>query len=373
MAHSDADHGPDHGHSHGHDHDHSHGHSHGPGHSHVPKVGAGNERKVLLAFLITFTFMVVEVAGGLISGSLALIADAGHMLTDAAALALSYGAFRFGRRAADRKRTFGYLRFEVIAGLINALALFAILIWISYEAFERFRSPSEILAGPMLLVAIIGLVVNLGVFWILSRGDSEHVNIKGALLHVLGDLLGSVAAIVAAIIIYFTGWTPIDPILSVLVCLLILRSAWSLLRNSLHILLEGAPENAAPEELERHLLQAVPELAGVRHVHVWLITSGKPLATLHVRPRDGADPRLLVQRVENELREKFGIDHATIAIDWPDMAADDCRLQAGDGAHADHDHAEHQHGVHDHAGKDQAGKNHAGRDQAGKDQGGHGH
>lgn len=205
MAHSDADHGPDHGHSHSHDHGHSHGHSHGPGHSHVPKVGVGNERKVLLAFLITFTFMVVEVAGGLISGSLALIADAGHMLTDAAALALSYGAFRFGRRAADRKRTFGYLRFEVIAGLINALALFAILIWISYEAFERFRSPSEILAGPMLIVAIIGLMVNLGVFWILSRGDSEHVNIKGALLHVLGDLLGSVAAIVAAIIIYFTG------------------------------------------------------------------------------------------------------------------------------------------------------------------------
>lgn len=216
----------------------SHDHA---GHDHTPKVTADNEMKTLIAFTITFAFMIVEVVGGFMSGSLALIADAGHMLTDAGALALAYFAFRFGRRAADEKRTFGYLRFEVIAGLINAVALFAILIWIAYEAFNRFRNPGEVLAGPMLIVATIGLLVNMLVFWILTRGgDTEHVNIKGAVLHVLGDLLGSVGTIVAAIVIYYTGWTPIDPILSVFVCLLILRSAWALLRNSLHVLLEGA-------------------------------------------------------------------------------------------------------------------------------------
>lgn len=326
-------------------------HSHA-GHDHAPKITADNERKVLIAFLITFTFMVVEVIGGLMSGSLALIADAGHMLTDAGALALSYAAFRFGRRAADERRTFGYLRFEVIAGLINAMALFAILIWIAIEAFERFRNPGEVLAGPMFIVATIGLLVNIAVFWILTRGDSDHVNIKGAVLHVLGDLLGSVAAITAAIVIYYTGWTPIDPILSIFVCLLILRSAWALLRNSMHILLEGAPENANPEEIEQHLLKTIANLAGVRHVHVWMITSGKALATLHVRPKEGSDPRLLVERVEAELVKKFDIEHATIAIDWPDTAPDDCcigtnRTDAHDHDHGDHDHT--GHGDHDHA------------------------
>jgi cobalt-zinc-cadmium efflux system protein len=332
---------------------HSHG-AHDHSHDHTPKITADNERKVLIAFLITFTFMIVEVIGGVLSGSLALIADAGHMLTDAGALALAYAAFRFGKRAADERRTFGYLRFEVIAGLINAIALFAILIWIAVEAFERFRNPGEVLAGPMLIVATIGLLINIGVFWILTRGDKDHVNIKGAILHVLGDLLGSVAAISAAIIIYYTGWTPIDPILSIFVCLLILRSAWALLRNSLHILLEGAPENAAPEEIEQHLMKTIPGLAGVRHVHVWMITSGKALATLHVKPREGSDPRLLVKAVEAELVRKFEIEHSTIAIDFAETG-DDCSLGSDsslDHAHADHDHTghgDHEHTAHDHS------------------------
>ncbi|EJN03147.1 cation diffusion facilitator family transporter [Phyllobacterium sp. YR531] len=334
-------------------------HSHGDhAHDHAPKITADNQRKVLIAFLITFTFMIVEVIGGVLSGSLALIADAGHMLTDAGALALSYAAFRFGKRAADERRTFGYLRFEVIAGLINAIALFAILVWIAIEAFERFRNPGEVLAGPMFIVATIGLLINIGVFWILTRGDKDHVNIKGAILHVLGDLLGSVAAISAAIVIYYTGWTPIDPILSVLVCLLILRSAWALLRNSLHILLEGAPENAAPEEIEQHLMKTIPNLAGVRHVHVWMITSGKALATLHVRPKDGADPRLLVKAVEAELVKKFEIEHSTIAIDFADSVVDCC---LGTETSDEHDHAEHDHtghGDHEHAAHDHSHEGH---------------
>ena len=247
MAHSHAEHG--------HDHDHDH--------SHTPTITSDNERKVLLSFGLIFTFMVVEVVGGLLSGSLALLADAGHMMTDAAALALAYAAFRFGQRAADSKRTFGYLRFEVVAGFVNAVTLFAIVGWIVYEAWERFQEPQPILAGPMFGVAVAGLLVNILVFWILTRGDS---------------------AVGAAIVIYLTGWTPIDPILSVLVSLLVLRSAWKLAARSLHILLEGAPDGAAPEKIERHLLEHVPGVAAVGHIHVWSITSGRTLATMHVRP-----------------------------------------------------------------------------------------
>lgn len=301
-----------------------HSHEHGHDHSHTPAVTHANERKVLLAFVITFTYMLVEVAGGLLSGSLALLADAGHMLTDAAALALSYAAFRFGRRHADPKRTFGYLRFEVIAGFINALTLFAIVIWIGYEAWQRFRQPHVLLAGPMLIVAAIGLLVNIVVFWILTRGDSEHVNIKGAALHVLGDLLGSIGAIVAALVIYATGWTPIDPLLSLLVSLLILRSAWALLKKSLHILLEGAPSNAAPQAIEQYLKAKVPGVADIHHVHVWMITSGRTLATLHVRAATGADVRTVVRQVEHELRTHFNVEHATVAIDWDDEEGASC-------------------------------------------------
>ena len=314
-----------------HDH-HSHDHH---DHAHAPTVTGDNERKVLVAFFVIFAFMIVEAVGGVLSGSLALLADAGHMLTDAAALALAYGAFRLGRRAADARRTFGYARFEVIAGFVNAVTLFAIVVWIVYEAYGRFRHPVEILSGPMLAVAVVGLLVNVFVLWFLTRGDTEHVNIKGAALHVMGDLLGSVGAIAAALVIRFTGWTPIDPILSVLVSVLILRSAWNLLSRSLHILLEGAPDNATPREIERHLLTAVPGVAAVSHIHVWLITSGRALATLHVRPEAGADARAVVRAVERALEERFAIGHATVAIDWADEAGEDgCSLSH------DHDHDE---------------------------------
>ena len=308
MSHSHAAH--DH-----HDHDHDH--------AHVPTVSGDNERKVLVAFFVIFAFMIVEAVGGILSGSLALLADAGHMLTDAAALALAYAAFRFGRRAADARRTFGYARFEVIAGFVNAITLFAIVVWIVYEAVERFRQPVEILSGPMLAVAVAGLLVNVFVLWFLTRGDTEHVNIKGAVLHVVGDLLGSVGAIAAALVIAFTGWTPIDPILSVLVAALILRSAWALLAKSVHILLEGAPDNASAQDIERHLMRSVDGLAGVSHIHVWLISSGRALATLHVLPAAGADARAVVRAVERELEARFAIEHATVAIDWADDRADD--------------------------------------------------
>lgn len=295
---------------------HSHHHSDSHDHSHTPTLTQSNERKVLLSFVLIFTFMLVEVVGGLLSGSLALLADAGHMLTDAGALALAYAAFRIGRRGADNKRTFGYLRFEVIAGFLNALTLFAIVIWIVYEAWQRFQAPHVVLAGPMLAVAVVGLLVNMLVLWILTRGETEHVNIKGAILHVMGDLLGSVGAICAAIVIYYTGWTPIDPLLSVFVSLIILRSAWKLLMKSLHILLEGAPEHATPELIEQHLMNTVPGLLHVGHIHVWLITSGQIMATLHIALANEADAPEVTQAVQKALKKQFAIEHATVAIDW---------------------------------------------------------
>lgn len=314
----------------------AHSHDHAHSHSHTPAISHRNEHRVLLSLGIIFTFMLVEVVGGVVSGSLALLADAAHMLADAGALALAYAAFRLGRRRPDTQRTFGYMRFEVLAGFINAITLIAIVFWIGYEAWQRFSQPHLVLAAPMFWVALIGLVANIVVFRILAQADTSHVNIKGALLHVIGDLLGSVGAIMAAVVIYLTGWTPIDPILSVVVALLILRSAWSLLKNSLHILLEGAPHNATPDRIKDHLLAVIPDLTDVSHVHVWSITSGRTLATLHVQLADETRAHHVISQVEHQLKSMFDIEHATIAIDWHDEPQH-CSLTS---AHA-HTHAHH--------------------------------
>ncbi|MEO8651317.1 MAG: cation diffusion facilitator family transporter [Hyphomicrobiaceae bacterium] len=329
-------HDHDHAHGDGGAHDHGHDHGHGHDHSHTPAVTANNERTVLLALVLTAGFMVAEVIGGLLSGSLALIADAGHMLTDAASLGLAWAGFYFGKRASSATKTFGYMRLEVLAGFVNAVTLFALVAWIAWEAIQRLLTPTPVLAGPMLVVAVLGLAVNIAVFLILRRADTEHVNIKGAMLHVMGDLLGSVAAIVAAIAIYFTGWTPIDPILSVLILLLILRSAWALLKNSLHILLEGAPANVDIEKLRAHLVAQVEGVTMVDHVHVWSITSGMPSATLEAGIAPGADPRAVTQAIKCELSETFGIGHSTVEIIWGDSEA--CPLEPSPKAVGGHSH-----------------------------------
>ena len=199
------------------------GHDHGHGHAH--NAHAGNERKIAFAAGLTGLFMLAEVVGGVVSGSLARIADAGHMLTDFASLILAWFAFRIARRPADWKRTYGFDRFSVLAAFVNGLSLFAIAAWIVYEAIRRLQQPGEILGGLMLWVAVAGLVINILAFVILTRGASDNLNVRAAALHVAGDLFGSVAAIVAALGIIFTGWTPIDPILSMLVVLIILRAA----------------------------------------------------------------------------------------------------------------------------------------------------
>lgn len=320
------------GHAHGGGHDH-HGHDHHGHHHHAPTVSQGNERAVLMGFVLTFGFMIAEAVGGILSGSLALVADAGHMLTDSAALALAWAGFYFGRRQSDQRRTFGYMRFEILAGFVNAVALILLVVWVAYEAAMRLITPDEVLAGPMLVIAVIGLLVNVGVFFMLRQGDQEHVNIRGALLHVIGDLLGSVAAIVAAVAIYFTGWTPIDPILSVLLSAIILKSAWGLLTNTLNILMEGTPGGMVPEDLVETLLAEVDGLDGVEHVHLWSITSGQPLATMDVRLKDGAEPRAVVAAVKSRLSSLFGIDHSTIEIDFggpPAVCPLDERKRNGD-------------------------------------------
>ncbi|MBO0661464.1 cation diffusion facilitator family transporter [Jiella flava] len=312
----DHHHGDGSGHHEGHHHDHGHTHDHGHGHHHHGlTVSRGNEKAVLFGFALTFTFMIAEAIGGLVSGSLALIADAGHMLTDSAALALAWAGFYFGRRQSDDRRTFGYMRFEILAGFVNAIALIALIVWIAYEAVMRIITPDDVLAGPMFAIAVLGFFVNVGVFFMLRQGDAEHVNIKGAMLHVLGDLLGSVAAIVAAVAIWLTGWTPIDPILSVLLSVIILRSAWALLKSSLNILMEGTPGDIVLDEMRAALLAEVEGLAAVSHVHVWSITSGQPLATMEICLDAGADPRAVVAKVKHVLDHRFGITHSTIEID----------------------------------------------------------
>ncbi|WP_421952021.1 cation diffusion facilitator family transporter [Pelagibacterium sp.] len=303
-------------------HDHA-GHHHGDGHySHAPEIGENNERVVLAGFALIFGFMVAEFIGGILSGSLALVADAGHMLTDAAALALAWAGFRFGRKLSDSRRTFGYMRLEVLAGFVNAITLFGLVAWITYEAIQRLFTPHPVLAGPMMVVAVLGLVVNIAVFFMLRQGDTSHVNIRGALLHVLGDLLGSVAAIAAAVVIYLTGWTPIDPILSVLLSMLILRSAWALLRNAVQILMEGTPGNIEIDALRTHVLDTVPDIEDISHVHVWSITSGKPAATMEVSLKPRADYRTISERVKRTLAQRYAIGHATVEINWANHPKD---------------------------------------------------
>lgn len=280
-----------------------------------------NMRRVIIALVLTGTFMVVEVIGGLLSGSLALLADAGHMLTDTMALALAAVAFKVSKRPADTRLTYGYQRFQILAAFVNGLSLLLIVGWILYEAIRRFIAPETVMGPMMLVVAAAGLVINIIAFIVLHGGDRENLNIRGAALHVAGDLLGSVAAIVAAVIIIYTGWMQIDPILSVAVALLILKSAWALVKRSAHVLLEGAPEWLDIEAMQRHLVDRIPEVAGIHHVHVWGMTPQDLMLTMHVQiDAEPGNPTDVIRRVKAQLQETYGIGHSTIEIETVDCA-----------------------------------------------------
>jgi cobalt-zinc-cadmium efflux system protein len=291
---------------------HTHMH-HGDGHSHSHAV---NERSVAIAALLTGAFMVVEVAAGMLSGSLALLADAGHMLTDFASLALAWLGFRLKRRPADWRRTYGFDRFSVLVAFVNGIALFAIAGWIIIEASRRLSQPVEILAGLMLWVALIGLAVNVIAFAILRQGDKANLNIRAAAMHVVGDLLGSVAAVIASIVILTTGWMPIDSLLSVIVALIILRSAWRIVGDSGHILLEGSPPGFDTRALKEQIRSALPFVVDVHHVHAWSISEEWPMVTLHASVDDGVSSTLAVREIKRMLAERFQITHATIEIEY---------------------------------------------------------
>lgn len=283
---------------------------------HQHDANESNLRRVMIALVLTGTFMVVEIIGGIISGSLALLADAGHMLTDTMALALAAMAFHVSKRPPDGKLTFGYQRFQILAAFVNGLSLLAIVGWILFEAMNRFIHPNEILGETMLVVAAAGLVVNLISFTVLHTGDQENLNIRGAAVHVAGDLLGSVAAIVAAIVIIYTGWTPIDPILSVAVAALILKSAWSLVKRSAHILLEGAPEWLDVHDIQERIVAGVPGVGEIHHVHIWGLTPQQLMLTMHMSMSDSPLSQADVLRdVKKFLQEEYGIGHATIEVD----------------------------------------------------------
>lgn len=287
---------------HGHSHDHAQGHG-------------GNQRQVGYAALLIGSFMLVEVAGGLISGSLALLADAGHMLTDFASLVLAWMAFQVARRPADRARTYGFDRFPVLAAFVNGIVLLFLCGWILVEAAQRLFAPTPVLAGPMLAIAVVGLLVNIAAFWVLHRADGANLNVRGAMLHVLGDLLGSVAAIAAAVVILRTGWYPIDPLLSVLVAGLILRSAIRLLADAGHILLEGAPPHLRHEAVAADLVAQIEAVEDVHHLHAWSLSEERPMVTLHARIAAEADAEAAVRAIKARLRARFGVDHSTVEIE----------------------------------------------------------
>jgi cobalt-zinc-cadmium efflux system protein len=283
-------------------------------HDHDPEQR--NLTRVLIALVLTGTFMVVEVIGGIISGSLALLADAGHMLTDTMALGLAAAAFHVSRRPAGGSLTYGYQRFQILAAFVNGLSLLAIVGWIFFEAVRRFVTPRDILGETMLIVAAAGLLVNVISFAVLHSGDQENLNIRGAALHVAGDLLGSVAAIVAAIVIIYTGWTLIDPILSIAVAFLILRSAWVLVKRSAHVLLEGAPDWLDVAEMEDRIIAQVKGVEGIHHVHVWGLTPQQLMLTMHLAlAADAPSQSGVVREVKAFLDKEYGIGHSTIEVE----------------------------------------------------------
>lgn len=292
------------------------------GHSHAIPERA-NERSLWVPLILTSSFLVVEVIGGLVTGSLALISDAAHMFTDAAALAIALAAIRVGRRLADSRRTFGYYRFEILAAAFNAVLLFLVALYILYEAYRRLENPAEIQSLGMLVIAALGLFVNLAAMRLLAGGKEASLNVKGAYLEVWSDMLGSVGVIVGALVILWKGWAWVDSVIAIAIGLWVLPRTWTLLRESLNILLEGVPEGIDLDGVAT----AMREVAGVQNIHdlhVWAITSGKISLTAHVVLADAVEASAVTARLGGRLAERFSIFHATLQCETvPCEHADD--------------------------------------------------
>lgn len=289
--------------------DHGHSHSHGAG------AYRGTDRRALLvAAGLTATFMVVEAVGGLVTGSLALLADAGHMLSDSFSLFLALGAVMLASRPSTSKRTFGYKRAEILAALVNGILLVLVSVWVIVEAIRRLGESVEILGRGMMAIAVAGLLINLLAAWVLYRAGGDSLNVKAALRHVLADVAGSAGVIIAAAVILLTGWEPVDAIVSILISLLIAASAWSVLRESVDVLLESTPEGMDAEEIGL-AMAAVPSVEQVHDLHVWQITSGFPTLSAHVLVGSGADCHGARRDLEAMLRDRFEIDHTTLQVE----------------------------------------------------------
>jgi cobalt-zinc-cadmium efflux system protein len=310
-------------HNHGHGHQHGGGHDHGGGHAHAADLPV---RSLRIALGLTATLLVVEVIGGFLSNSIALLADAGHMLTDVAALALALFVAWFSKQPETPKKTYGYLRWEILAAFLNGATLLLISAWILWEAASRLRAPEPIEGGLMLAVAAGGLIVNLIAARVLAKSSSHNMNARGAYLHVLGDLLASVGTVGAAILIRYTGWLMADPIASILTTVLIMSGAWRLVRESVDILLESTPAHI-PLPAVRGQLEAIPGIESVHDLHVWAVTPAIVAMSAHCIVREQGQHQHVLEHIHDAMR-LFGIEHVTIQLERDEMLDRERHLHA---------------------------------------------
>lgn len=297
---------------------HSHTHSHKEGHDH--KVHSNNKKGLLIALTITTGIMLLEFFGGLFTNSLALLSDSGHMLSDAASLALSLIAMWFALRPPSPKKSYGFYRFEILAALFNGVTLFVISGFIMWEAYKRFSEPPAVSSGSMILIASVGLLANIASAWILMKKSDvkDNINVRSAYLHIMGDALGSVGAILAGLLMLFFSWYIADPIISVLVSLLILKSAWGIIEHALHILMEGTPIAIDSNEVHKTLM-AIEGVKNVHDLHVWTIASGLDSLSCHLLIDHPEDSQKILQKAVKEIEAIFHISHTTIQIETSDL------------------------------------------------------
>ena len=312
-------------------HDHSHNHTNG-----------ANKKVLLISFIIITSYMIVEAIGGYLTNSLALLADAGHMLSDAISLGIALLAFTLGAKVANHSKTYGYKRFEILAAVLNGLTLIIVALYIFYEAIGRFQNPPEVASTGMLIIATIGLLVNILVAWIMMRGGDveENLNMRGAYLHVISDMLGSVGAIIAALLIIFFGWEWADPLASVIVAVLVLRSGYFVTKSGLHVLMEGTPEDVDMDDVVK-TIKNKKGIEGIHDLHVWSITSGLNALSCHAVVDERmsiAESERLLRQIEHDL-EHQNIHHMTVQLETSDHLHDNsilCKVQAESSGHHHH-------------------------------------
>lgn len=321
------DHDPGHHHHHhteqrhGHSHEHSHGHG---GHSHHSH---GNTKGLAVAICMTTAILFLEFFGGILTNSLTLLSDSGHMLSDVASMALSLAAMRFAAKPASPDKTYGFYRFEILAALFNGVALFIIAATIVWKAYQRFIDPPAVASGSMILIAFIGLIANLLSAWVLLRKSDvkDNLNVRSAYLHIMGDALGSVGAIAAGAVMYFFSWYIADPIISVAVALLILRSGWGVLKHAVHILMEGTPLSIDSREVKETLL-GIEGVLDVHDFHLWTITSGLDTLTCHLLIEHNKDPQTVLQEAIRLVEEVYSVHHVTIQVEKPGLLHAELRV-----------------------------------------------